>query len=226
MTNLLLIENDPMIADTLLSYLSTVSADLSCAVRKSPPEACAYLAKHSVDLIISELFPHYSNPQYLNRYCIRNVPDILIISDCGDAATICTLLKYGILDYLKKPFHYERFCATVQCFLNRITAVASKAELNQQQIDALIHPAPLNSSPLTKGISKSTLQRVSSYLTLHRDARITLANLEEALSVSRVTAKRYLDYLVATGCLQLVPNYTTGGRPASEYILLRAPTYK
>ncbi|MDQ0615580.1 two-component system CitB family sensor kinase [Microbacterium sp. W4I4] len=70
---------------------------------------------------------------------------------------------------------------------------------------------------LPKGLSAETLSRVSGALTEHPDA--SAAEIGEALSVSRVSARRYLEHLASTGRAIRSLDYSTKGRPGTRYRL-------
>jgi two-component system CitB family sensor kinase len=70
---------------------------------------------------------------------------------------------------------------------------------------------------LPKGLSAETLALVVSALTEHPDA--SAAELGEVLSVSRVSARRYLEHLASTGQAMRSLDYSTKGRPGTRYRL-------
>lgn len=68
---------------------------------------------------------------------------------------------------------------------------------------------------LPKGLSAETLERVSAALAQHPDA--SAAELGEVLSISRVSARRYLEHLASTGRALRSLDYSTKGRPGTRY---------
>src|SRR5690606_18439647 len=70
---------------------------------------------------------------------------------------------------------------------------------------------------LPQGLSAETLSRVSRALTEHPDA--SAAEIGEALSVSRVSARRYLEHLASAGRAIRSLDYSTKGRPGTRYRL-------
>ncbi|MGB3375250.1 MAG: PAS domain-containing protein [Microbacterium sp.] len=70
---------------------------------------------------------------------------------------------------------------------------------------------------LPKGLSTETLSRVSGALIEHPDA--SAAEIGEVLSVSRVSARRYLEHLASTGQAIRSLDYSTKGRPGTRYRL-------
>ncbi|MFC7788923.1 PAS domain-containing protein [Microbacterium sp. MAHUQ-60] len=70
---------------------------------------------------------------------------------------------------------------------------------------------------LPKGLSAETLSRVTGALTDHPDS--SAAEIGEVLSVSRVSARRYLEHLASTGQAIRSLDYSTKGRPGTRYRL-------
>lgn len=68
---------------------------------------------------------------------------------------------------------------------------------------------------LPKGLSAETLERVAVALGEHPNA--SAAELGEVLSISRVSARRYLEHLASTGRALRSLDYTTKGRPGTRY---------
>jgi len=68
---------------------------------------------------------------------------------------------------------------------------------------------------LPKGLSAETLERVALALAEHPDA--SAAELGEVLSISRVSARRYLEHLASTGRALRSLDYATKGRPGTRY---------
>jgi response regulator of citrate/malate metabolism len=86
-------------------------------------------------------------------------------------------------------------------------------------------PAAERSAPhpsrLPKGLSEVTLARIVE--ALDPVAPLSAAELSERCSVSRATARRYLDHLVAEGAIDLAHRYGRRGRPEVLYRLVPSP---
>ncbi|WP_309065504.1 PAS domain-containing protein [Microbacterium sp.] len=68
---------------------------------------------------------------------------------------------------------------------------------------------------LPKGLSAETLRRVAAALAQQPDASAT--EIGERLSISRVSARRYLEHLASTGRAIRSLDYSTKGRPSTRY---------
>ena len=95
---------------------------------------------------------------------------------------------------------------------------------DQHEVDRLLSARPRRSEirDLPKGLSPLTLQLVADTL---RDAGRDLS-AEEAgtrCGLARVSARRYLEQLVATGLAEVRPRYGSAGRPENGYLWTQEP---
>jgi two-component system, CitB family, response regulator len=52
-----------------------------------------------------------------------------------------------------------------------------------------------------------------------KGASLSATQVGEWVGISRTTARKYLEYLISTGCLKINLDYGTKGRPARKYHL-------
>ncbi|GAA3296056.1 hypothetical protein GCM10020295_24760 [Streptomyces cinereospinus] len=128
-------------------------------------------------------------------------------------------VSLGVVQYVLKPFTF----ATLRDRLVRYAEFRGAAgeASGQDEVDralaALRAPAP---AALPKGLSAPTLERVTVTL---RDCAggMTAARVAEAVGISRITARRYLEHLVDAGRAARSPQYGTVGRPELRYRWVR-----
>ena len=96
-------------------------------------------------------------------------------------------------------------------------AGSGKAGASQSEVDqafaSLRAPSEL---PLPKGLSASTLGSVQEFVRQQSDA-VSATEVMDALGMSRVTARRYLEHLVEGGAARRSVRYGGAGRPEVEY---------
>jgi len=167
-------------------------------------------------------------------------PDVLVISSSRDQVTVRQALAAHVVGYLIKPFTQEVLLQRLQDYAarRRLRDVDEQERpLAQGEVDRLLAtgsirigdrgaertPAPQTASSrgLPKGLADVTLDRVISAL----DPVISLSASEVAAecALSRATARRYLDHLVATGVIDLAHRYGRRGRPEVLYRLAPRP---
>ena len=147
--------------------------------------------------------------------------DVIMITAANDTTTIEETMHLGVLDYLIKPFAYERFNVSLQKFKNKMHVMEGNQNLDQKSLDSLISNKTTfsiseDADILPKGIQKTTLSHIHNYFnqTLNWQSVDMIA---DALGISVVTTRNYLNYLVKKGFILEDINYNTGGRPSMLY---------
>lgn len=149
--------------------------------------------------------------------------DIIAITAVREVAIVRSAVAIGVVQYLIKPFTYATFAdklGSYRLFRQQLAAPAAgagRAGASQSEVDqafaSLRAPSEL---PLPKGLSGSTLEAVKEYLKQQGSA-VSATEVMTALGMSRVTARRYLEYLADAGTATRAPRYGTPGRPENEY---------
>jgi response regulator of citrate/malate metabolism len=149
--------------------------------------------------------------------------DIIAITAVREVAIVRSAVAIGVVQYLIKPFTYATFAdklGSYRLFRQQLAAPApgtGRAGASQREVDqafaSLRAPSEL---PLPKGLSGSTLESVKEYLKQQGSA-VSATEVMTALGMSRVTARRYLEYLADAGTVTRAPRYGTPGRPENEY---------
>ncbi len=93
---------------------------------------------------------------------------------------------------------------------------ASGGPLDQRTVDQIIASMPAQRVHAPKGLSESTLNRVTTALRA-AGTDLSAAELAERIGMSRVGARRYLECLVARGEALVEPRYGATGRPVHRY---------
>ena len=130
-------------------------------------------------------------------------------------------LSLGIMDYLIKPFTYERFEEALQKCISRKKLLTNEKLFRQNEIDALLSHSPARKTPelLEKGMQKQTLDMIIKVMQEHPHQDITSEELSELTHLSKVTVRRYMNYLINEGKVTSTVDYSTGGRPRMCYEL-------
>jgi len=169
-----------------------------------------------IDLVILDLnLPGENGLGFLRRVRENSVPlEVIVVTAARDASTARQAMHFGALDYLVKPFAPERLRQSLVVFSRR-ARMLEKPQLCQADLDvAQAHGATLRRLP--KGLNPSTLDGVTTVL--RRTARsLTADEVGTAIGASRVTARRYLEYLEVSGLARMQRDYSTSGRPRHRY---------
>ena len=119
MINVLVVEDDPMVAQLHEHYLSQIKGLQLCDIAGNGDSALKLLRQIKYDLIILDVFmPTMDGLQLLakireNGYDV----DVIIVSAANDKDKIKLALRLGAGDYIIKPFEFERFNLALNNYL-------------------------------------------------------------------------------------------------------------
>jgi response regulator of citrate/malate metabolism len=167
---------------------------------------------------------------------LRNRPgeplDVIAITAARELDTVRAAVAGGVLHYLVKPFSAAVLNQRLDHYVEYRRELHSHASegasaLDQGRIDQLLRTAaPTGAVPGTtrtatlatpKGLSAPTLDAVM--LDLRGHGRGTSASdVADRLGMARVSARRYLEFLVSRGQARIVPQYGSAGRPEKFYV--------
>jgi response regulator of citrate/malate metabolism len=86
----------------------------------------------------------------------------------------------------------------------------------QADVDRVLDTVrPTRAAPLPKGMGRETMDKVVS--AVRESDGLSAAETAELIGASRITARRYLEYLADTGLADRAPRYGSAGRPELEY---------
>lgn len=162
--------------------------------------------------------------------------DVLVITASRELDTVRGAMAGGVLHYLVKPFTSQALNDRLDEYVllrRELAAGGAAGPLDQDSIDRLVAPsrrakaadprAESQAAPparLPKGLSRPTLDAVIEALKASPED-VSAAGLALQLGLSRVSARRYLEYLVIHGFARLTPRYGAAGRPENRYLWKR-----
>jgi two-component system, CitB family, response regulator DctR len=220
---ILIVEDDPMVREIHRKFISALEGFLLVGEAGNGKEALEILQSKEVDLIIMDIFmPQMDGIKALKAIRKTNKDvDVIVISAAQGGAVIKEAARLGAYDYLIKPFNYERFTYSLLAYKRYVEALKSnRNKFTQEQVDGVFQASrEARIQHLPKGLHPATLKKVTHIL---RETQKELSSDEMAaiLGVSRVTARRYLEYLVSQGKVVMEPVYQETGRPVNKYKIL------
>lgn len=225
MIRTLVVDDDFRVANLHAEYVTRVPGFEVAGKAQSGIEALEQVDRVHPDLMLLDFYlPDLSGLEVLQR--LRDEPypsiDVIAVTAARDVGSLQSAMRGGVVHYLIKPF---RFAALEEKLTSYAAARARLARMNsadQGEIDRVF--AALRSSrrtELPKGLSDATLELIIQ--TLDRSASgLTAAAVADAAGLSRVTARRYLDYLCQLSMAGVTMRYGGPGRPEHSYQLLTA----
>lgn len=142
-------------------------------------------------------------------------PDVIAVTAARDVETVRDARLMGSRHYLVKPFSAHELHERIDDVMRERAHWESPANLDQRDIDAVMNP--VGRRPLPKGLTVETLQLVTD--ALERSPGASAAEIGDAVGLSRVSCRRYLEHLAETGRADRSLDYTTSGRPGTRYRL-------
>ncbi|MBP1048047.1 response regulator [Enterococcus sp. BWM-S5] len=225
MTKVLIIEDDPMVAVLNQSFVEQLPDMTVVKNVRSADEAKNVLDKNSIDLILLDVFlPGETGIEFLTwlRMEKSNVV-VILITAADDVKTVKEAIRYGAIDYLIKPFTFERFKMAIDKYRNLTFATEEGDRTNQSAIDRYLNHAEAQDrqnrseeKELPKGLSKLTLKKVSEGIQELKEPFST-KDLAVKISLSRISTKKYLQFLVDYQVLKETMIYLEIGRPLTKY---------
>lgn len=220
MYKILIVEDDPMVAMINEQYIMRNKNFEIVGICKDGESAFSFLEEHKVDLLVLDVYmPHMDGFETLRK--IRSMQigvDVIMVTAANDRESLEKALHLGIVDYLVKPFTYDRFQIALEKYIAQNHALNNIDTLNQNNIDHIIDNArKKNGEFFPKGIQEKTMQLILEHLNENKGLWFTGDEIAEKVGLTVVTVRRYMNYLVESGRVIDEMNYETGGRPCMMY---------
>lgn len=226
MYDVIIVEDDPMVADIDRQYVEMDPSFQVVKICKNGTEGLTFLTHTNVDLVILDYYtPTMNGTEFVDKlHAMGKTPAIIMVTSANDTCIVQELLARGVLDYLVKPFQYLRFQQALDRFVKSRQILQKDAErLDQGSIDRLFQrsavPRPSHNPQLAKGLNAGTLERVRQFFRDHPKCSFTSEQVSEHLGLSRITIRHYVGYMADKGEIISSIDYQTGGRPAVRYSL-------
>ncbi|MET3208920.1 UNVERIFIED_CONTAM: CitB family two-component system response regulator MalR [Paenibacillus sp. PvR008] len=224
MINVLIVEDDPMVAEFNRKYMEQVEGFQCGGWASSVEEAKKFLAERAIDLILLDVYMQESNGLDLLSF-IRETgvnADVIVISAASDMNSVKKAMNFGAVDYLIKPFHFNRFLEALTGYREHISIVRERSLLSQEELDRLLYhkSSTKDLARLPKGITKSTLAMIWNSIRQHKARLFSTEDIAESAGISRVSMRKYLTFLTEIEVLAMETIYGTIGRPVYQYRIL------
>ena len=220
MYKVLIVEDDPMVAMINEQYIKRNKNFEIVGKCNNGLSALDFIENNTVDLLILDVFmPKMDGFETLRQ--IRNkqiTVEAIMVTAANDRDSLEEALHLGIVDYLVKPFTFDRFQMALEKYIAQNNALKDIETLNQKSIDHIIDNSRKKSDDLfPKGIQERTLILIMEYLNSNKGKWFTGDDVAAKVGLTSVTVRRYMNYLAESGRVVSEINYETGGRPCILY---------
>ena len=220
MYKVLIVEDDPMVAMINEQYIKRNKNFEIVGKCSDGLRTLDFLENNTVDLLILDVFmPKMDGFETLRQ--IRNkqiTVEAIMVTAANDRDSLEEALHLGIVDYLVKPFTFDRFQMALEKYIAQNNALKDIETLNQKSIDHIFDNSRKKSDDLfPKGIQERTLIIIMEYLNPNKGKWFTGDDIAAKVGLTSVTVRRYMNYLAESGRVVSEINYETGGRPCMQY---------
>jgi response regulator of citrate/malate metabolism len=219
MIKVLIVDDDFMVAKVHAGFVRQTPGFAVVGVAHTGAQALVEAKRLQPDLVLLDIhLPDISGLDLLQQLR-EEVPelDVLVISAAREVDTVRRALRGGIVHYLMKPFSNEDLRERLEHYQQAYRPLASSKSTAEQADVNRVFGVSRTERPLPKGCSVETLRLVEQLL---RDTGTDLSASEAAdrLGTSRVSARRYLEYLSDDGRVEVQLRYGGVGRPERRYV--------
>lgn len=215
MISVLVVEDEEITAEANRIYVERMPGFEVAGVVRSGGEALRFLRHTPVELILLDLYlPDMHGLEVCRAVRASGLMcDVIAITSARDLEMVRAAVSLGVTQYLLKPFTFT----ALQEKLSRYARFKEEAGeiVGQGDVDRVLGNLR-GTSRLPKGMQQDTLDTITAELR-DRPEGLSAQAVGAAAGVSRVTARRYLEYLVEIHVAVRLPQYGGVGRPELLY---------
>lgn len=221
MIKVLIVEDDPMVAELNKRYVEQVEGYRLKATAGSVQEALQILDNQDINLVLLDIFMPGSNGLELIKKIRKkgNGVDVIVITAASDVQTIQQALRLGAVDYLVKPFEFERLKVALMAYREENRLFTERQALSQEELDHKFFFRERTSvtPELPKGLTRATLKIVWEHIETMGEKYFSTEELAHEAGISRVSMRKYLQFLREIQLLDVEVSYGSVGRPVYKY---------
>ena len=219
MINVLIVDDDFMVAKVHAGFIQRTPGFAVVGVAHTGAQAVAETGRLMPDLVLLDIhLPDINGLDLMHQ--LREVApelDVLVISAAREVDTVRKALRGGIVHYLIKPFSQTDLQERLEHYRSAYHGLDASKDVAEQADVNKVFGLDRTDRPLPKGCSIETLKLVEAALK-EADGDLSANEVAVQLGTSRVSARRYLEYLHDEGVLDVRLKYGVG-RPERRYVL-------
>lgn len=228
MINVLIVDEESRVADLYRLYVNHIRGFRCYAHVSTSQQARQVLirAHREIDLVLLSMDTERNKGADLLATLgdIGGKMPIILLSPTGDFYALnraLVHLPHIVVDHLLTPLSFSRL-------EHKLTAYREKAEIKKQrkyvvrqsQFHAVARAGISRERKLPKGLTSLTLSTVCNWIKNNQGKAFSTKMMSDAIGISSVSCRKYLNYLSDTHILTAQLHYGTAGRPMYLYRLL------
>lgn len=227
MINVLIVEDDPMVRDINEKFLRKVEGYSLVKSVHTIEEAKKLILCEEIDLVLLDMFfPQGKGLDLLKWIRHRELRcDVILITADKSVETVEDAFRYGVVDYIIKPFKFKRFEEALIQYKARKFSFENMHNAEQEIIDEITLSNKKQGNKIgysndCKGVNEHTYNKLLDMIKTMTGKTFTAQEIAQKVGMSRITARRYLDYLERENKVILELEYGSVGRPKNKYRLV------
>ncbi|RBP03591.1 response regulator [Rossellomorea aquimaris] len=221
MINVLIVEDDPMVARFNQKYLEEIKGFHLIGISNSIKDASAKVSEYKIDLVLLDVYmPGKQTGMDLLEQIRKEQreTDVILITAASEVDNIQSALRMGVVDYLIKPFEFERFKKALSTYRESNRMFQKQSTIDQSELDLLLlrDVQAAEKVPLPKGLTSSTLLSIYDKIVSFQGESFSTGDIADVTSISRVSIRKYLRFLKDIGVVDETLIYGVG-RPVYQY---------
>ncbi|EHW0639097.1 response regulator [Vibrio parahaemolyticus] len=217
MIKVVIVEDDPNIAELHHHFIEQVDEYQVVGIAGSIHIAQQLVLHTKPDLVIVDNYlPDGQGVDLVYQWLDNDQnPECILVTAANDASTVKKAHRFGAFDYLVKPVDYSRLTESLRRFAKVKSHIRRQESFRQSQLDDLFHLGKSTQVDLA-GLDPFMFRQVVDLFT-HVHIEHTASSVSESLTISKSTARRYLDKAVEQGELVAFLEHGKVGRPTRVY---------
>ena len=219
-----ILEPDAAMAATLASAWDSIVGDaVTLQVFSSLPNLSDRSDSELPDLLMAEIEPNCVEvTDLLLRLRCFTSTDFLPVTRDRSPSSFTRAQQLGAIDYILKPFTTRRLRRSLRRYVSLKQGLSAGCALTQGQLDRFFYSGDSRHLSVLSSCSEAELRhcrRVLEALVRFPNRQCSAEDMAQLLTLSRVTARKYLDLLVDAGYVTklLLHNPSGAGRPRHIY---------
>jgi response regulator of citrate/malate metabolism len=223
----LIVDDDFMVAKVHSGFVAALDGFEVVGTASTGAQALEEVVRLRPDLVLLDVYlPDMTGLEVLRRLrTVRSGTDVIVISAARDVDSIRDALHGGVLHYLVKPFDRRTFEERLRDYAALHADLGALEHAGQRDVDRMFARSRGGASqPVStpKGIAPETLVLVREALAAAGPEGLSATETSERTGLARVSARRYLEQLVAQQEADVRQRYGTAGRPERRFTLRSA----
>ena len=219
MIKVLIVEDDPMVAELNRRYIERVAGFSFCGIVSNGDEALKVLSAGHIDLVLLDIFmPGMNGLELLWNIRQQNYStDVIVVSAARENQSVQAALRSGAVDYLIKPFDFERLQTALLNLKNRLKLIKEQTNISQTDLDQQVFSGISHgNNELPKGLDRNTIKRVWDKI-VETTGEFTAEEMARNAGLSPVSIRKYLKHFQNVDLLNSKVSYGAVGRPVYKY---------